>query len=165
MNLFKSSMMMALTLWAVTAFAQADRNVSVYNLDNGVGLKGVRPSATYGFDPVSVLPEGGGRSLEGRRRQFVDFEGVRYFFATTKNRNIFMQDPTRFEPTYGGWCAYAMSFGRQVQVQARQYTIQGNRIHYFASAQAKQNFDRDVAGHEARSDGFWKNISGEEPRY
>jgi hypothetical protein len=57
-----------------------------------------------------------------------------------------------------------MASGSQVDIQPGIYTIHGNRLHFFVSRRAKANFDADVMGHEVRADGFWKQISGEEPR-
>jgi hypothetical protein len=57
-----------------------------------------------------------------------------------------------------------MASGTQVDIEPQYFTIHGNRAHYFVSARAKRNFDRDITGFEARADNNWKQISGEEPR-
>jgi YHS domain-containing protein len=136
--------------------AQTARNVGVYNLDGALGLKG--------YDPVSYFPEGGGVPLVGDAKFQLDYEGVTYRFANQQDLDLFKMAPEKFEPSYGGWCAYAMASGSQVDIQPGIYTIHGNRLHFFVSRRAKANFDADVMGHEVRADGFWKQISGEEPR-
>ena len=138
-----------------SAFAQ-DRSVVEYNLPNGIGLKG--------FDPVAVFPEGGDQPAQGDAQFTLDYMGVKYFFASEMHRQMFMQNPAKYEPSYGGWCAYAMASNSKVDIQPQVYTIHGNRAHYFVGVRAKGNFDADVAGHEMRADEFWKQISGEEPR-
>lgn len=147
-------------LWALlplSANAAAPfRNAAEYNLNSGVGLKG--------YDPVAVFPEAGGRAMMGRPEFALEYAGVTYMFASAANREMFTQNSAKYEPTYGGWCAYAMASGSKVDIQPALFTIHGDRAHFFVSARAKQNFDRDVAGHERRADGFWKQISGEDPR-
>lgn len=138
--------------WADSDF----RNPSVYNLEQGVGLKG--------YDPVSIFPEGGGESLPGDSQYSLDYLGVVYFFASAENLSLFIQNPGKYEPTYGGWCAWAMVSGHKVDIQPHLFTVHGNRAHYFAAARAKRNFDQDILGHERKADSFWKKISGEEPR-
>lgn len=138
------------------AQAQETRDVSVYNLQDGVGLKG--------YDPISYFPEGGGVPLIGLQNLKLNFMGVNYFFATAQNRDLFVKNPMKYEPTYGGWCAYAMSSGSKVDIQPMIYTLSGQRLHFFVSKRAKQNFDSDISGYEKRADGFWKQISGESPR-
>jgi len=153
------SLLAALTIvcgiFTVSALGDT-RNVSEYNLENGMGLGG--------FDPVAIFPEGGGKPIAGNANLSQNFGGILYFFASEKNRALFSQNPAKYEPTYGGWCAYAMASGAKVMIQPQLYSIHGNRAHYFVSMRAKQNFDRDVAGYEGRADGFWKQISGEVPR-
>lgn len=151
-----SLMILATTLSSIPTEAQPPRKVSEYNLQNGVGL--------MGFDPVAVFPEGGGVAKQGSSSLSLVYLQVTYHFATQQNRDLFMQQPEKFEPTYGGWCAYAMASGSKVDIQPQLFTIHGNRAHFFVSARAKQNFDRDVLGFETRADEFWKMFSGEEPR-
>jgi YHS domain-containing protein len=136
--------------------AQTTRNVAVYNLQAGVGLKG--------YDPVSYFPEGGGQPLVGQQNLKLDYMGVSYVFARAQNLDLFVQNPDKYEPTYGGWCAYAMASGTQVDIQPTIYTIHGNKIHFFVAKRAKQNFDADLEGYEVRANDFWKQISGEDPR-
>lgn len=152
-----ASALIATGLFAVSsAQARTTRNVAEYNLQAGVGLKG--------YDPVSYFPEGGGKPQAGQQNLKLDYMGVTYFFATAQNLDLFVQNPDKYEPTYGGWCAYAMASGSKVDIQPTIYTIHGNRLHFFVAKRAKQNFDADVAGHEVRADSFWKRISGEDPR-
>ncbi len=139
-----------------TADAQSTRNIGEYNLTNSIGLKG--------YDPVSYFPDGGGIALEGDAKFALEFQGVTYLFATQKNLETFRLAPEKFEPSYGGWCAYAMASGSKVDIQPTVFTLHGNRLHFFVSKRAKANFDTDVASYETRADGFWRMFSGEEPR-
>lgn len=133
------------------------RNATEYNLDQGIALKG--------YDPVSYFPEGGARPQIGKRELRLDYMGVTYYFSSPENLDLFAQNSEKYEPTYGGWCAYAMASGSKVDIQPTIFTLNGNRLHFFVSRRAKQNFDSDVVGHETRADAFWKDISGEEPRF
>lgn len=141
---------------AQTSIAQQFRNVKEYNLQNNVGLKG--------YDPVSYFPEGGNKALVGVNQYRLNYLGVVYFFANAKNLDLFTEEANKYEPTYGGYCAYAMASGSKVDIDPAIFTVSGKRLHLFVSQRAKRNFDADVNGHEVRADGFWKQISGEEPR-
>ncbi len=147
---------LSLLFLSLNLAAQDSRNVSKYNLSNGVGLKG--------YDPVAVFPEGGSAAKKGQTSISLIHEGVIYNFATEGNRTLFLADPAKFEPTYGGWCAFAMASGSQVDIQPQIFTVNGRRAHYFVSTRAKNNFDRDLKSYEAKADSFWLKISGESPR-
>jgi YHS domain-containing protein len=144
-------------LLSVMAAAAQGRNVGEYNIQSGIGLKG--------YDPVSYFPEGGGQPQMGQPDFQLEYMGVVYLFSKAENLDQFIQNPDKYEPTYGGWCAYAMASGSKVDIQPMIYTIHGNRLHFFIAKRAKQNFDSDVIGYERRADEFWKKFSGEGPRY
>lgn len=139
-----------------TGVAQPSRSTSEYNVENGIGL--------HGYDPVAVFPEGGGQAEVGQMQFSLSHESVTYVFASSEHLEMFRTSPEKFEPTYGGWCAYAMASGSKVDIQPMLFTIHGNRAHYFVSARAKLNFDRDITDYETRADENWKKISGEDAR-
>lgn len=155
-NIFFALTLLASIFITGRSEAQVQRDVSNYNLQNNVGLKG--------YDPVSYFSEGGSLALTGLENLSFDYFGVTYKFANEKNLALFKLDPKKFEPSYGGWCAYAMASGAKVDINPLLYTIHGRRLHFFVSKRAKQNFDSDVEGHEVKADTFWKQISGENPR-
>ncbi|MEN9810100.1 MAG: hypothetical protein RLZZ488_1667 [Pseudomonadota bacterium] len=153
-SLFAVAAVIAANLHAGFAQAQEVRDVSKYNITSGVGLKG--------NDPVSYFPEGERQTIGAQPS--IEHRGVTYNFKGQQNVETFLANPEKYEPTYGGWCAFAMASGSQVDIDPSIFTINGNRIHFFVSRRAKQLFDADVQGFEVRADRFWKQISGEEPR-
>lgn len=156
----KSFLLVLLSLMAIGSFSanaqDFSRNITEYNLTNGVGLKG--------YDPVSYFPEGGGKPLLGKMEYKINHLGVTYFFANVQDLELFVGNPDKYEPTYGGYCAYAMASGSKVDIQPALFTIHGNRLHLFVAKRAKQFFDADIAGFEINADNFWLKISGESPR-
>ena len=156
-----------IALWAsvMTAHAQDDRNVSEYNPNQQVSdSKDVTGLGLYGYDPVSYFPEGGGQPLRGSASIEIDYSGVSYRFSSEENMETFLNDPAKYESTYGGWCAYAMALGSKVNINALIYTIVGNRIHFFRANRPKRKFDADIAGFTQDADDNWKNFSGEQRR-
>lgn len=75
-----------------TASAEAARN-----LDDGEALQG--------FDPVSYFD---GVPRMGRKHIVVEHDGAVYRFSNEANRNRFLADPERFEPAFGGFCAWGV---------------------------------------------------------
>ena len=117
-----------LALLALTTVATAQdgarASIEHYNLEKG-GL------ALEGNDPVSYFPEGGGKPREGEKSITHAHRGVTYRFASEKNRELFRASPDRFEPAYGGWCAYAMVGGDKVEVDPKSFLIEKGRLLVF----------------------------------
>lgn len=88
--------------------------------------------ANSGYDPVAYFPEGGGAPTPGRVELTLEHEGVVYRFASADNLARFQADPRRYEPAFGGWCAYAMGKnGRLVDADPEAFIIEGGQLLLF----------------------------------
>lgn len=152
-----------LLLISLNIFAQSDRNISEYNL-NSQGANLYHHTTGEIYDPISYFIEGGEQPKKGLPEFSLTYEGVEYLFSNAKNQETFLTAPSKFEPTYGGWCARAMVVGQKVKVDTEIYHINGNRIHFFVSKRAKRAFLRNLQKNENDADKNWKSISGEEAR-
>jgi YHS domain-containing protein len=85
--------------------------------------------ALDGFDPVSYFD---GKPQEGKSQFKFNYRGVDYQFTSQSNLNKFKTDPSKYEPAYGGWCAYAMGEnGEKVKVDPETFTILEGRLYLF----------------------------------
>ncbi len=157
--------LLAFCSWGSMSLASdgADRlkEIQEYNLDKGLGLKG--------YDPVSYFPEGGGAALKGNPEISMDFGGVTYYFANQENLDLFMdeaiknkqtgQKVLKYEPTYGGWCAYAMGVaGQKVDIDPVLFDLDGDRLHFFINSDARQSWLDDKSSLESSADRRWRRI-------
>jgi YHS domain-containing protein len=62
-----------------------------------------------GHDPVAYFTEG--RPVKGSPQLSHDWDGGRYHFASARNRDMFVADPDRYAPQFGGYCTGSMSRG------------------------------------------------------
>ena len=138
------------------------RAVGEYNLPKRSTL------AIKGYDPVAYFPEGGAKATKGREDIELDHKGVTYRFATRANLERFRKDPDRYEPAYGGWCAWAMTSGDKVDIDPRSFIVKNGRLYLFYNGllndtRAKwRRRDHDALARAA--DREWKKRTGEEPR-
>jgi len=145
---------------AVTA-KRADRSAKVvdeYNL-------GKKKLAMKGYDPVSYFEEGGGKPRKGDKKIELVHAGVRYRFASEANREKFRKAPQKYEPAYGGWCAYAMASGDKVSVDPEAYRIRDGRLllfyrkrGLFGTTDTRDPWKKDEAKLQGRADRNWKSI-------
>lgn len=116
--------LVVLLLTFSSAAIGGERKVGHYNLDKA-------HLAIQGYDPVAYFKEGGGAPRKGKASLQVEFDGAIYRFATKKNRDAFASNPERFEPRYGGWCAWAMFGGDKVEVDPESFLIEEGNLHLF----------------------------------
>lgn len=85
--------------------------------------------ALAGYDPVSYFE---GSPLLGKAEYSHEDRGILYWFSSRENRDRLAKDPGRYEPAFGGWCAYAMALkGQQVEVDPLTYKIVDGRLLLF----------------------------------
>lgn len=87
--------------------------------------------ALAGYDPVAYFPEGGGKATKGSAQFVLTQGGVTWRFASEAHRDLFKASPKRFEPAYGGWCAWAMVEGKQVEIDPTSFLIEDGRLLVF----------------------------------
>ncbi len=120
--------------------------------------------ALDGYDPVSYRAEGGGEPARGSSDHQLGHAGVTYRFASPANKQAFLADPTRYEPAYGGWCAYAMAAGQKVDPKPTEFVVSGGRLFVFTTGTFSDPRDlwiEDEAELLPKADRSWTSISGE----
>ena len=89
--------------------------------------------AIDGYDPVAYFPEGGGKAKKGDKKITVTHRGVTYRFKNEANKKAFLKEPAKYEPQYGGWCAWAMAKGKgsKVEPDPESFTIESGKLYLF----------------------------------
>jgi YHS domain-containing protein len=105
------------------ASAQPEKRKKEFNLTKA-------SLAIQGYDPVAYFTQN--KAVEGRSSFSLQHEGVVYYFSTAQNRDVFQAAPARYEPQYGGWCAYAMGVkGEKVPVDPETFKISDGKLFLF----------------------------------
>ncbi|HEX5170727.1 MAG TPA: YHS domain-containing (seleno)protein [Cyclobacteriaceae bacterium] len=135
-----------------TAFGQAeDARKNNYNLKKGVALEG--------YDPVSYF---NGEPLEGKSDIKYAYKGVTYLFENPSNLSKFKATPDKYEPAYGGWCAYAMGdSGEKVKIDPETYKILDGRLYLFYNFWGNNtltDWNKDERKLKQTADSNWSKI-------
>jgi YHS domain-containing protein len=119
-----------------------------------------RSVAIEGFDPVSYFD---GKPAEGVPSIKMAYKGVIYQFLSQDNLNKFSANPGKFEPAYGGWCAYAMGdSGEKVKIDPETYTILNGRLYLFYNFWGNNtltDWKKDEEKLKEAGDRNWKKIA------
>lgn len=65
--------------------------------------------AIKGYDPVAYFVDG--KAVEGNVQYSHRWLGAIWYFASAEHRDLFVKEPSRYAPQYGGYCADGVSFG------------------------------------------------------
>lgn len=64
--------------------------------------------AIMGYDPVAYFTEG--RSRKGSEEFAYEWLGTPWHFSNAKHRDLFMSEPVKYAPQFGGYCAGEIAF-------------------------------------------------------
>lgn len=147
----KIVMLTFFTLLSSSGVAQTDGSIRIkhYNLEDRV--------AVDGYDLVSYFDHS---PREGSNEVTVIYKGITYYFSGEANASKFRADPEKYEPAYGGWCAYAMgATGEKVKVDPETYKIIDGRLYLFYNFWGNNTLDdwnKNQVGLQASADRNWQ---------
>lgn len=122
---------------------------SLQNLDKS-GL------AIQGYDPVAFFTDG--RPVKGKAEFPVRHNGALYYFASKEHRDLFKADPAKYEPIFGGYCAYGVSRNKLVEIDVEAFQIMDGRLLLQYSKGARENFNKDAKGNLVKANANWPGL-------
>lgn len=139
---------------SAVAFAQdAGFRKKHFNLEDGVAIQG--------YDPVAYFKLN--KAVKGKRELSAVVASVTYYFATPENREEFKKNPGRYEPEYGGWCAYAMgNNGEKVSVDPGTFKILNDKLYLYYNRffnNTLKDWNKDEKNLKAKADINWQKIT------
>lgn len=119
---------------------------------NNIGIQG--------YDPVSYFNDD--EPSEGIEAFATTYKAVNYKFKNQSHKNLFLDNPTKYEPKYGGWCAYAMGIeGSKVKIDPETYKILDGGLYLFYNfrfTNTLPKWNEDENNLKPKADAFWRKL-------
>ena len=139
----------ALLIFAFGATAGLAQTKSLLNLEkNGLAIQG--------YDPVAFFTQG--HPVKGNQQFESQYKGARYWFETLDDKKLFDANPAKYEPQFGGFCAYAVSQGHTAAVKIEAWQIVNGRLLMQYDLDVKKKFNKDTAGNLQKADQNWPGV-------
>lgn len=82
-----------------------------------------------GYDVVAYFDN---KALVGKDSFVTTYDKVKFKFSSQENLEKFKNDPKKFLPKYGGYCAYAIAVsGKKVSVNPETFEIRNGELYLF----------------------------------
>ena len=139
-------------LFSSLVWAQGDDlRVKHFNLKKQVALEG--------YDPVSFFDN---KPLAGKSEIKFTYKEVSYLFFNSQNLAKFKANPEKYEPAYGGWCAYAMGeTGEKVKIDPDTFKIVEGKLYLFYNFWGNNtltDWNKNEKQLKTKADQNWKKI-------
>jgi YHS domain-containing protein len=95
-------------------------------------------AAIMGYDPVAYFTDG--KAVKGSEEFTYDWLGTPWLFASKKHQEMFMSDPAKYAPQFGGYCAgeVAGTGSVTINVDPKAFNIIQGKLYL--------NYDQGTAG-------------------
>ncbi|MBK7872906.1 MAG: YHS domain-containing protein [Saprospiraceae bacterium] len=109
-----------------------------------------------GYDPVAYFTEN--KAVKGNPQFTARVDGATYWFSSEANQNAFKDNPEKYKPQYGSFCAYAVSRNKLRPINPELFQIIDGRLMLQHSQKAYDLYNEDLANNVKLSDQYWPGL-------
>lgn len=112
--------------------------------------------AIKGYDTVAYFTQN--KAVEGSDEFTVKYKGVNWLFSSQENLELFTENPDKYAPQYGGYCAYAVSQGSTASIQPDLFTIHNGKLYLNYNKSINDKWTKDKEGYIEAADEKWPSV-------
>lgn len=131
-------------LFSLSALAGVDTDTDA----NGVILAG--------HDTVAYHTES--RPVLGKPGITAVYNDAIYRFASEANRDLFVANPEKYAPAYGGFCAFGATFGKKFSVDGKAFKVVDGQLYVNKNLSVAKTWNKDIPGHIVEANQHWPRI-------
>ena len=117
--------------------------------------------ALRGYDPVAYFTDG--KPVVGDYTITTQYEGATYRFASDEHRALFVQDPVKYLPQYGGFCAFGAAQGVKVDGDPTVWDIVGGKLYLNLAPKVAVRWNQDTADNIKTANDKWPSVKDKAP--
>jgi hypothetical protein len=114
--------------------------------------------AIMGYDPVAYFTKG--KAMKGSEKFSYEWLGTPWHFANAEHREMFISEPMKYAPQYGGYCAGEVAFGSvTVNIDPEAFKIIDGKLYLTYDRGGANWFAAHAAEAVPKADGNWPKIA------
>ena len=112
-----------------------------------------------GYDVVAYFKQG--KPVKGNPAVESAYQGAKYLFASAANKTDFDQNPTKYAPQYGAYCAYGVTIGELFDPEGLgAFLVYKGRLYVCGNQGALKEFKKDIESNIEKADANWRQLAG-----
>lgn len=147
--------LLALTAMGALVVTTAPGEAAKKGAINTIGSPGV---AIKGFDPVAYFKDG--KPRRGSKSHTFRYKGAEWRFSSAENKAAFAANPAKYEPAYGGYCAYGVASGYLVKIEGDSWAIRNGRLYLNYDRGVQKRWAKNPSGFINKANGRWPKLIG-----
>ncbi|MFT5707027.1 MAG: YHS domain-containing protein [Oceanospirillaceae bacterium] len=133
-------------LWSSTAFAGDAIYTSLFS-----------SNAVSGYDTVAYFTVG--KPVKGKKKFSTNYKKVNWLFSSAGNLAKFKANPAKYEPQYGGFCAWAVAAKNdRASGDPLRWNIINDKLYLNYDKEIQNKWKKDIAGFIVKGDENWPGL-------
>jgi len=116
--------------------------------------------AINGFDAVSYFTDG--KPALGKKDFTYSWMNAKWQFASEEHLKMFKDNPGKYAPQFGGFCAYAVSKNTTAPGNPTAWLVKDGKLYLNVSGDVQKLFNEDVDGNIKKAEKNWKSMMSDE---
>jgi hypothetical protein len=112
--------------------------------------------AIRGYDTVAYFTQG--RPVQGKPEFEHVWQDAKWRFSSAEHRDLFVGEPDKYAPRYGGFCAGGMALGHRAPIDPEAWVIVDGKLYLNFSKTGRDEFATDPAPEIAKADANWQRL-------
>ena len=109
-----------------------------------------------GHDPTAYFTKG--EPARGKPEFKVNLPNRTYYFTSAESKALFIADPDRYEPQYGGFCSSGAAFALKLGSDPTAWQIYDGRLFIFGDVLGKTAWQLDPRWNVDHADSLWPDM-------
>lgn len=143
-NFARGVFVVVVLLLSAVAFAGTSFNVD----SDGVAIKG--------YDSVAYFTMN--KPVMGKKDFMYEWKGANWKFSSAEHKKMFMENPEKYAPRYGGYCAYGAAKNALFDTQPEAWTIHDGSLYLNKNLKVRKLWRKDIPGYIKEADINWPGL-------
>ena len=126
------------------------------NAADPVNVAGESGIALSGYDAVAFQTEK--KPVHGDPSITAEHNGATYMFANKANQKAFSENPEKYAPQFGGFCAYGVAVGALFPVDISTWQVQDGKLYLNLNPAILEVFNKDLDGNITKAEKNWPKL-------
>jgi YHS domain-containing protein len=114
--------------------------------------------AIHGYDAVSYFTDS--KASKGNHNYTATYKSAIYQFSSEKNREIFQNNPEKFAPQFGGFCAMGVALNKKLDTDPTAWKIVDGKLYLNLNKAVQKKWLSDVPTYLETANRVWSGIQG-----
>ena len=112
--------------------------------------------AIDGYDPTAYFTES--RAVKGDPANSFQWAGATWNFASKQGRELFIQNPEKYAPQFGGYCSNGLSDDHKIGADPRNWRVIDGKLYLYFSDYGREQWSGNVKSLIEAADQTWKEL-------